>query len=111
MKANWTPGPWVFAEDNQRDIHYSVSGELLASVYPIYHHDVTPGDDEANARLIAAAPEMARLLASLPLESFGDDMAQHDAADFVDHAGQFFEVMIAAKRLLAKLGTGIQVAG
>ena len=69
--------------------------------------DTTKPDEFAGIREIISREtrdrEMAELLRRLPLNSFGDDMGQHDAAEFVDHAGEFFEVMQAAKKLLAEI--------
>lgn len=39
------------------------------------------------------------LLNLLPLDAFGDDMSQCDAADFVDNAGVFFTVMCKWRQL------------
>lgn len=53
----------------------------------------------------AAAPALLAALKALPLEYFGDDMSKCDAADFVDHAGEFFDAMLLAKAAL-KLAEG-----
>ena len=47
--------------------------------------------------------EMLVVLKTLPLDSFGDDMAACDASDFVDHAGEFFEAMLQAKEVIRKI--------
>ena len=63
MEAKFTPGPWVVDEN------LILSGDLR--VADVYHMEpIKPGATDANARLIAAAPE---LLAALKL--------------VVDHAG------------------------
>jgi hypothetical protein len=46
--------------------------------------------------------EALEALKTLPLDSFGDDMSKCDAADFVDHAGEFFEAIQLAKEVLRK---------
>lgn len=46
-------------------------------------------------------------LKAMPLESFGDEMSKCDAADFVDHSGEFFEAMIRAKAALKLAEEGI----
>lgn len=46
---------------------------------------------------------LLRAVQTLPLDSFGDDMSKCDAADFVDHAGEFFEAMVLARAAWAKL--------
>lgn len=68
----------------------------------------------ARLSLIHNAPHFRRILTeqlapllravqTLPLDSFGDDMSKCDAADFVDHAGEFFEAMVLARAAWAKL--------
>jgi hypothetical protein len=47
--------------------------------------------------------EMIEILKALPLDSFGEDMSKCDAADFVDHAGEFFSVMLKAKELINRV--------
>src|SRR6185312_15510011 len=37
---------------------------------------------------------------ALPLDSFDEDMSKIDAAEFVDHAGEFFEAMAKARAAL-----------
>lgn len=53
------------------------------------------GCDES-IRLQAENKQLIEALKKLPLEEFGDDMSKHDAAEFVDNAGAFFEAMAAA---------------
>lgn len=50
----------------------------------------------------AVNKELLQALEALPLESFGEDMEAIDAAEFVDHAGEFFEAMILARAAIAK---------
>lgn len=42
---------------------------------------------------------LQKVINALPLDAFGDDMAECDAADFVDHSGEFFKAMQLAKAL------------
>lgn len=62
-KGPWTPGPWKVDHDFSSDI-YSITPqeELLASVYPVKR---AKGSWQANAKLIAAAPELAEALRAL----------------------------------------------
>jgi len=67
MKAKHTPGPWIVAEDQVGDD----DGNVIADV-TLYNEWNTPEGIvtkempwEANARLIAAAPEMLELLEAL----------------------------------------------
>lgn len=86
MNAQHTPGPWQYDEDSLRPGWYSIyhNGPLA------YCGDTTaePGDGEANARLIAAAPDLLaaarltlRLLEDLTAEQYsrGEDQPARDA--------------------------------
>lgn len=62
----FTPGPWAICEQNKHIVHSTINGRAVALAVGLL-------DDEqrANARLIAAAPEMENLireLAALPDE-------------------------------------------
>jgi len=56
MTAKPTPGPWIH-EDNYAVL--SVDGDYIASVVGLDYNDPERG---ANARLIAAAPELLKAL-------------------------------------------------
>lgn len=73
--AQHTPGPWhVDAPQYWADIH-AATGERVATADAEIGEDTT----RANARLIAAAPDLLRLLdALIPLaESRAEDMAEN----------------------------------
>jgi hypothetical protein len=58
MKANFTPGPWRFELSTSFDI-YAANGDLIGDT-------IDCGDeDEANAQLIAAAPDLLSALETL----------------------------------------------
>jgi len=67
--------------------------EERSTAYDLLHIEYCP--------LHAAAEKLRDALLALPLESFGEDMSKSDAADFVDHAGEFFEAMVKARAALA----------
>jgi len=95
-KVEHTPGPWH--TDDYAMFIFGPNNETIAQ---------TRGEGadlpiDANARLLAAAPEMLEALEALPLGSFGDDMGKHDAAEFVDNAGYFFDAMLKAKVAIQK---------
>lgn len=74
-----TPGPWNYAADSLREGRFSIYawGPLA------YCGDAAePGDGEANARLIAAAPELLAALRSAVaiIESMGADASKGRAA-------------------------------
>lgn len=77
-----TPGPWKLAADGSAFV-YRLDPQGLVNVFSLsitpgwesLHGERTSGDELlANARLIAAAPELLKLLralADIPLEDFG----------------------------------------
>ena len=63
MRANFTPGPWRIGDKHQTDIYAARAGHAIArTVNPHY-----AGECEANARLIASAPELLKALDTLTL--------------------------------------------
>jgi monomeric isocitrate dehydrogenase len=54
-EAKHTPGPWEIIGDHQDDRDVFANNELIATAYDLRHVE---GDARANARLIAAAPEL-----------------------------------------------------
>lgn len=65
MSTKHTLGPWRFDPDN----HNVYGGGLLAQVFGHLHN----GEREANARLIAAAPDMLDELKAIHSNLHGDD--------------------------------------
>jgi len=57
----------------------------------------------ANARLLVIAPLLFEACQMLPLDKFGEDMGDCDAADFVDNAYAFFEAMKLVRQAFSKL--------
>ena len=68
MRNLWTPGPWPYeyTGDGKRIMVGAglVEGPNGYEVAEVYSDDCDPAEAEANARLIAAAPEMAEALAT-----------------------------------------------
>lgn len=59
MMSNYTPGPWVVQETNfaqQKNVYAQTDKPPIATVYG------STGENEANARLIAAAPDLLAAL-------------------------------------------------
>ena len=84
-----TPGPWVIQETNfaqQKNVYAQADKPPIATVYG------STGENEANARLIAAAPEMLEALRNLLDETMH---ATHDCP------------VLFARRVIAK-ATGNQ---
>jgi len=63
MTTKHTPAPWI---DNGEGLIVSNKGDVatIAAAYDL-HNDYTGTEQEANARLIAAAPELLELLEGL----------------------------------------------
>ena len=131
-EAKWTKGPWTLElvqkfpwgikilsgseevlsqdaichcskqntrQDNEDGIGFDWRSKLLERQKAI---DMIAQQD-ANANLIAASPDLYEALKALPLDSFdAEDIGRHEAADFADHAGQFFEAMQKARAALNK---------
>lgn len=94
---NHTPGPWELDTAKDRDGRYHiVNGQLPKGInaefgYPVCdssnrHHCITPQEDAANARLIAAAPEMLRVLQEI--SEWADNRADIDWNDQPNNAMQ-----------------------
>jgi hypothetical protein len=66
--GDWTPGPWTIEGE---DAVYA--GETAVAAYRYCYPEGAVPLEEADARLIAAAPEMAELLEELNKEWSWDD--------------------------------------
>ena len=87
--SKWTPGPWsadIRTVDSGWEgayTHISIQSErALIADYPLKFADYPESDEEsaANARLIAAAPEMAELLAEFVRASERPEYRENAAA-------------------------------
>ena len=97
-----TPGPWEMRElkgYQSSDPVFLIEGNttlhLMVVAFPDGH---VVGENEANARLIAAAPDLLEACKALP----DFDLESPDAADFVDHSSSFARAMILAREAIAK---------
>lgn len=106
--SNHTPGPWVVADDNRNPgtiaiVHHTVHG--YAAIYPPPWHKTSPypAEQSANARLIAAAPDMCALLGNLAAACDGWD---EDWENDEQRADAFWHMARAAKVLLAEIEGG-----
>lgn len=74
-KAEHTPGPWKFEDEYVRVEIGEDKGEPIADPYCRPTSETNPGEMEANARLIASAPELLEALGSAVsmLEGLGMD--------------------------------------
>jgi hypothetical protein len=69
--ASHTPGPW----ENDRQTVYSVNGVHEQEIAEVYGN--ADGNAEANARLIAAAPELLEALKRITDAIEGTEPSQH----------------------------------
>ena len=87
----YTPGPWTHYDDATTTARHEIaaSGKTVARVY------CTKGDevvDHANARLIAAAPDLLEALETIMLD------CQTGNADISDTAGHAMRTAVAKAR-------------
>jgi len=106
----WTGGPWQSQHDFDREGEYTIIGNVDGEYIDGYQHNTyttvaevydngNPGEDRANARLIAAAPDLYEALTA----------ATAMLADYVHSCGGIYderdqEVLAAARVALAKAG-------
>lgn len=64
-------------------------------------HDAIPHLTGKVSALELREKELREALQMLPLDSFEGEMGSHDAAEFVDHAGEFFAAMVRARAVLS----------
>ena len=80
MPTTHTPGPWHMGAGNGEGSVFADNGRMRleaggTTLYPIasVNHGWNAAEDEANARAIAATPELmeaCELIAALPLDNF-----------------------------------------
>jgi hypothetical protein len=87
----WTPGPWEMVRDMDGDFTIFAGKKIIAIT------DLDRPDDEANARLIANAPEMAELLRKLVKSASDPHAEKYFRADAIAFAK-------AAEHLLTQIG-------
>lgn len=104
MSAQHTPGPWALDEDSNIMAHdgaVAVAVVMLADDYPCLDHDEDEAVEkvqvecEANARLMAAAPDMLTALVAM-------DRALDAIHDFMPLPFEHHRAWIAARAVIAK---------
>jgi len=100
-QETFTPGPWHCGRGNGEGAIFANNGKRLTienglhSLHPICHVQNTFGkEDQANARLIASAPEMLEMC-----KLFEDCMANMDGMDGYDTSYELSKV----RAVLAKV--------
>lgn len=109
--SNHTPGPWNY-DSGYIDTHrveddgssdYLILAEMRSTFgyddYGVHKWMLPPEEYEANARLIAAAPEMFELISGLS-QAYDDRQSGHELAF------RLYDLRCAALRLLAKIEGG-----
>lgn len=95
-----TPGPWSVSKDgDDYNITYNDDGNWLATVYD--DDDPFEGRPEADARLIASAPELLEALKALASEEWSE-MDDDDLAYELSQGNEMVRSYIAARAALAK---------
>lgn len=104
--AKHTPGPWVARYDYRRD-NYQIFGDGRDGMRPwlaITKCESVPAQHEANARLIAAAPELIDVLREC--EEYFDQRA--DAEYFPDsaapHPNEEMKLLTLVRDAIGKAG-------
>lgn len=83
-----TPGPWDLYSPHPAEQYIDIIEDAAAESYrPLLriHHDkaMPQQETEANARLIAAAPELLEALRIIGCQSIGDDWTYQQAFEFM----------------------------
>ena len=97
--SNFTPGPWTVEQDEEFDWKYTIRGpypEIPNATYALLKTLGNGNNNEANARLAAAAPEMYKLLLKAE-EELGSavnnyDMSDDDARDAIRVCNKIYAV-------------------
>ncbi len=86
-----TPGSWKYQENADAYTHIvrGPTGQFIASC-----PQGTDGEDEANARLLAAAPDMLEALEKIA-DNYGGCRCNHTTADCCEKVGEFCPHCIA----------------
>ena len=65
METKHTPGPWAYHNTPTPFIHVAAGGLPICQIYTSTAHGQSMGEQFANARLIAAAPDLLEALQML----------------------------------------------
>lgn len=100
-QSKWTPGPWVFSGPNSMEVtgyrgqHQDIP-QVVAKV-----HGYWDGEAEANAHLIATAPELAEALTEVASLSIPQATAVKET--WIARGQEWVGIINKARSLLAKL--------
>jgi hypothetical protein len=74
-----TPGPWVASDDKRGIWDIIADGHMLAQVWRVTHGPVNDLPAEANAHLMAAAPDLLEALQMLRDHQNGPPLPSYEA--------------------------------
>ena len=89
MKAQHTPGPWKLNTDGDTGMNDSgcildsIGHVIVTDIYGTYRNGRTTGEAEANARLIAAAPDLLAALTEA-VDFIWDEMRENPDKEDMD---------------------------
>ena len=86
MTANHTPGPWAHHNTPTPFIYVNAGGLPICQIYTSTAHGQSMGEQFANARLIAAAPELLEALQKMLPELRGLSIVSDTAAEMLREA-------------------------
>jgi hypothetical protein len=101
--ADFTPGPWAISGDGFAIFPATTSGPIVARCNPI---EDEPSDEEwvvaeANARLIAAAPDLLMALEPFATQGVSDTMMCHVGICSKEECGRCSQIL-SARAAIAK---------
>ena len=105
MTAKQTPGQWAYHNTPTPFIHVAAGGLPICEIYTSTAHGQSMGEQFANARLIAAAPELLEA-AKLVLEWYEAE-DNHSGTDFYQRMQMCRDSEDAIRAAIAK-ATGEQ---
>ena len=86
MTAKHTPGPWAYHNTPTPFIYVNAGGLPICQIYTSTAHGQSMGEQFANARLIAAAPELLEALQKMLPELRGLSIVSDTAAEMLREA-------------------------
>ena len=86
MTSKHTPGPWAHHNTPTPFIYVNAGGLPICQIYTSTAHGQSMGEQFANARLIAAAPELLEALQKMLPELRGLSIVSDTAAEMLREA-------------------------
>ena len=86
METKHTPGPWAYHNTPTPFIHVAAGGLPICQIYTSTAHGQSMGEQFANARLIAAAPELLEALKACAAVCAGETMNKRGLISALEQA-------------------------